>query len=259
MQLVQDLWYCLFHLCQFWPHKFWQSEKNNPHFNISHVLICWVGPFPICFFLCVWRLPHFCRVCFSRCQGQLLIQQFQLLLWLFQFLFSKIHLHEKFMNVILIISASFYGSGSVSLPMQDAQSTTDLTFRFKTSRAESLLVLVAGRTDYCLIMLQAGAIKVSKDNYKIYRHRCLHPGTLSRSFICLERVQSKFKYIWAWMGEKNPIYKYCILAEEREPVEKFLLLVAEVGRRAIHPPIIHNSTFLPLYTQKFILYNAPKN
>jgi hypothetical protein len=44
--------------------------------------------------------------------------------------------------------------------MQDAQSTTDLSFRFRTSRAEALLVLVAGRTDYCLVMLQAGTIKV---------------------------------------------------------------------------------------------------
>ena len=58
------------------------------------------------------------------------------------------------------ISASFYGSGHASLPFEDAQSTTDLSFRFRTSRAEALLVLVAGRTDYCLVMLQAGAVKV---------------------------------------------------------------------------------------------------
>ena len=61
-------------------------------------------------------------------------------------------------------SASFYGSGSVTLPMQDAQSTTDLSFRFRTSRPEALLVLVAGRTDYCLVMLQAGTIKVRTDD-----------------------------------------------------------------------------------------------
>ena len=59
--------------------------------------------------------------------------------------------------------ASFYGSGYASLPFEDAQSTTDLSFRFRTSRAESLLVLVAGRTDYCLVMLQAGAVKVRYD------------------------------------------------------------------------------------------------
>ena len=52
--------------------------------------------------------------------------------------------------------------------MQDAQSTTDLSFRFRTSRAESLLVLIAGRTDYCLVMLQAGAIKVSLTEFFQY-------------------------------------------------------------------------------------------
>ena len=63
------------------------------------------------------------------------------------------------------ISASFYGSGYASLPFHDAQSTTDLSFRFRTSRAEALLVLVAGRTDYCLVMLQAGIVKVSHISY----------------------------------------------------------------------------------------------
>ena len=67
------------------------------------------------------------------------------------------------MYPFVFIAASFYGSGSVTLPMQDAQSTTDLSFRFRTARSEALLVLVAGRTDYCLVMLQAGTIKVSKN------------------------------------------------------------------------------------------------
>nr|XP_040572531.1 chondroitin sulfate proteoglycan 4-like [Lepeophtheirus salmonis] len=55
---------------------------------------------------------------------------------------------------------SFYGSSYVSLPMHDAKSTTDLSFRFRTSRSEALLVLVAGKTDYCLVMLQTGIVKV---------------------------------------------------------------------------------------------------
>ena len=55
--------------------------------------------------------------------------------------------------------------------MQDAQSTTDLSFRFRTSRPEALLVLVAGRTDYCLVMLQAGTIKVRTDDiYTLLLH-----------------------------------------------------------------------------------------
>ena len=53
--------------------------------------------------------------------------------------------------------------------MQDAQSTTDLSFRFRTARSEALLVLVAGRTDYCLVMLQAGTIKVSKNKQISYQ------------------------------------------------------------------------------------------
>lgn len=61
-------------------------------------------------------------------------------------------------------AASFYGSGHASLSLEDAQSTTDLSFRFRTSRAEALLVLVAGRTDYCLVMLQAGAVKITVKN-----------------------------------------------------------------------------------------------
>lgn len=35
------------------------------------------------------------------------------------------------------------------------------THQFRTSRPESLLVLVAGKTDYCLIMLQQGMLKVA--------------------------------------------------------------------------------------------------
>ena len=72
------------------------------------------------------------------------------------------------MYPFVFIAASFYGSGSVTLPMQDAQSTTDLSFRFRTARSEALLVLVAGRTDYCLVMLQAGTIKVSKNEQISY-------------------------------------------------------------------------------------------
>lgn len=60
-----------------------------------------------------------------------------------------------------LFAASFYGSGFANLKLQDARSTTDLSLRFRTSRPEALLVLVAGKTDYCLVMLQAGMIKVS--------------------------------------------------------------------------------------------------
>jgi hypothetical protein len=64
--------------------------------------------------------------------------------------------------MLIFFSASFYGSSFVSLPLQDAKSSTDISFKFRTSRPESLLFLVAGKTDYCLIMLQQGIVKVIK-------------------------------------------------------------------------------------------------
>ena len=64
--------------------------------------------------------------------------------------------------MIIFFPASFYGSSFVSLPLQDAKSSTYISFKFRTSRPESLLFLVAGKTDYCLIMLQQGIVKVIK-------------------------------------------------------------------------------------------------
>ena len=89
-----------------------------------------------------------------------------------------------YVSSLLLFPASFYGSGSVTLPMQDAQSTTDLSFRFRTSRAEALLVLVAGRTDYCLVMLQAGTIKV---NLHVMHTIKLHLFNISFIYLTISR------------------------------------------------------------------------
>lgn len=62
--------------------------------------------------------------------------------------------------VQLVTAASFYGSSYIALPLQEARSTTDLSFRFRTSRPDALLFLAAGRTDYCLVVLQSAALKV---------------------------------------------------------------------------------------------------
>lgn len=62
--------------------------------------------------------------------------------------------------MIDIHTASFYGSSYIALSLQEARSTTDLSFRFRTSRPDALLFLAAGRTDYCLVVLQSGAVKV---------------------------------------------------------------------------------------------------
>ena len=63
--------------------------------------------------------------------------------------------------MISFLAASFYGSSHAALPLADARSTTSISFRLRTSRPEALIVLAAGRMDYCLVMMQGGAIKVS--------------------------------------------------------------------------------------------------
>jgi chondroitin sulfate proteoglycan 4 len=59
-----------------------------------------------------------------------------------------------------LVSASFYGASYISVPLQDAKSTTELQFKFRTKRADAMLFLAAGRTDYCLVRLESGRLKV---------------------------------------------------------------------------------------------------
>jgi chondroitin sulfate proteoglycan 4 len=59
-----------------------------------------------------------------------------------------------------LVSASFYGASYISVPLQDAKSTTELHFKFRTKRPDAMLFLAAGRTDYCLVRLEAGRLKV---------------------------------------------------------------------------------------------------
>lgn len=42
----------------------------------------------------------------------------------------------------------------------EARSYSDIFFRIRTRRADSMLFLAAGRTDYCLLVLDAGRLKV---------------------------------------------------------------------------------------------------
>ncbi|CAG7786715.1 unnamed protein product, partial [Allacma fusca] len=55
---------------------------------------------------------------------------------------------------------SFFGSSHVSVRLQEARSSSDIYFRLRTRRADSMLFLAAGRTDYCLLVLDAGRLKV---------------------------------------------------------------------------------------------------
>ncbi|RWR99323.1 chondroitin sulfate proteoglycan 4-like protein, partial [Leptotrombidium deliense] len=55
---------------------------------------------------------------------------------------------------------SFYGSSYMSLPLEDARSTTIILFRLKTYCKNAIIFLSAGPIDYCLITLENGALKV---------------------------------------------------------------------------------------------------
>lgn len=60
----------------------------------------------------------------------------------------------------LSFSASFYGGSYVHVPLQDAKGTTEVQLKFRTKQSDALLLLAAGRTDYCLIRLESGRLKV---------------------------------------------------------------------------------------------------
>jgi hypothetical protein len=74
----------------------------------------------------------------------------------------------------VMFSASFYGGSYVHVPLQDAKSTTEVQLKFRTKQSEALLLLAAGRTDYCLIRLESGRLKVSIIDCRI----CLTNGVM---------------------------------------------------------------------------------
>ncbi|KAL2724056.1 chondroitin sulfate proteoglycan 4 [Vespula squamosa] len=60
----------------------------------------------------------------------------------------------------LMFLLSFYGASYIHLPVQEAKGATDISFRFRTHLSDAMLLLAAGKTDYCLIKLEAGRLKV---------------------------------------------------------------------------------------------------
>ncbi|CAH1153718.1 unnamed protein product [Phaedon cochleariae] len=60
-----------------------------------------------------------------------------------------------------IDQASFYGNSYISLPFKEAKSATHIQFRFKTQLPNALILLVAGITDYCIVEIEKGRIKVN--------------------------------------------------------------------------------------------------
>ncbi|NWV23798.1 CSPG4 protein, partial [Origma solitaria] len=58
------------------------------------------------------------------------------------------------------LSVSFYGDSFVELNMAEASPQTSLQFKFRTSKPQGLLLLAAGKTDYCLMELRSGYVQV---------------------------------------------------------------------------------------------------
>ncbi|KAI5708933.1 hypothetical protein M8J76_006624 [Diaphorina citri] len=63
-------------------------------------------------------------------------------------------------SVLATETASFYGASYISVPFQEAKSTTTISFKFRTKRSDAILFLSAGKIDYCLLRLESGRLKV---------------------------------------------------------------------------------------------------
>ncbi|XP_054145647.1 chondroitin sulfate proteoglycan 4-like [Melozone crissalis] len=59
-----------------------------------------------------------------------------------------------------LADVSFYGSSFVELNMAEASHQTSLQLQFRTSQPQGLLLLAAGKTDYCLMELCSGYVQL---------------------------------------------------------------------------------------------------
>lgn len=62
---------------------------------------------------------------------------------------------------------SFFGDSHVAMPLQEAKLSTYLRLKFRTRQSNGILFLAAGRTDYCLLSIDDGRVKL---NLKINEH-----------------------------------------------------------------------------------------
>ncbi|XP_005179735.2 chondroitin sulfate proteoglycan 4 [Musca domestica] len=65
------------------------------------------------------------------------------------------------------MKVSFFGDGYISMPLQEAKMSTNIRVKFRTHQENAFLFMAAGRTDYCLMRLEAAAITFT---YKIERN-----------------------------------------------------------------------------------------
>lgn len=61
----------------------------------------------------------------------------------------------------LLFLASFYGGSYILIPFKEAKSSTDIHFKFRTRLTNASILLVAGITDYCIVGLEDGRLKVN--------------------------------------------------------------------------------------------------
>ncbi|NWV70637.1 CSPG4 protein, partial [Malurus elegans] len=76
------------------------------------------------------------------------------------------------------LSVSFYGDSFVELNMAEASTQTSLQLQFRTSTPQGLLLLAAGKTDYCLMELRSGYVQL-RINFGA-GERVLHPQQRSQ-------------------------------------------------------------------------------
>ena len=72
---------------------------------------------------------------------------------------TLLYIFHEFRHIFMF-AVSFYGASYIHLSVQEAKSATDISFRFRTHLADAMLLLAAGKTDYCLIKLESGRLKV---------------------------------------------------------------------------------------------------
>lgn len=61
----------------------------------------------------------------------------------------------------ILLAVSFYGASHVAMPLQEAKLSTNIRLRFRTRQVNALILLAAGRTDYCMLGLDSGRVKFS--------------------------------------------------------------------------------------------------
>jgi hypothetical protein len=69
-----------------------------------------------------------------------------------------------FFFLLIISTVSFYGASHITMPIQEAKISTNVRLRFRTHQENALIFLSSGRTDFCLLALDYGRIKL---NFKI--------------------------------------------------------------------------------------------